>query len=418
VSGLPAASAIHPRIYRTVNALLPKLWASRLSPPADLDTRRLFDQARRRTGLDDFGADDGWRDRLALLIRSLRDEAKLNAIGMTIAHGTLINRLADRLRFVEHMKRRPAIGDRPLSAPVVICGHMRSGTTRLQRLMACDDRLVHTRLFETLSPVPPLAGRDRRAAVASLGAAFLRWVNPGTMAAHPTAASEPEEETGLLEFAFWGAQIEAQRRVPGFARHCEHADATHVYRGFADLLRLNGWHRGDDPAKPWLLKSPQYLQDLPALTAALPGARLVFMDRDPAAMIASGASLVWNQMVVQSDVVDPHWIGREWLAKTALREARARAFRAVYPPHLQLQLGFDDFERDWRAAIARVYAFIGLPLGQPLLAKMQAYLDRAAREHGYARHRYRLDDFGLTHADVDAALSASSTAAVAPASAR
>lgn len=406
MSSLPAASHIHPKLYRAANAALPALWAARLSPPADLDLGRLFDQAQRRTGLTDFGPDDGWRERLSILVRALEAEARLNAVGRTIAHGTLLNRLADRLRFVEHLRRKPEIVGRPLAAPVVICGHMRSGTTRLQRLLACDERFVHTRLFETVSPVPPLIGPDRRHLAARFGTTVLRWANPGTMEAHPTGPFEPEEETGYLEFDFWGAQIEAQRRVPGFARHCETADATGVYRTFANLLRLNGWRRGDDPVRPWLLKSPQYLQDLPALTAALPGARLIFMDRDPGAMVASACSLVWNQMVVQSDDVDAHWIGREWLQKTLLRERRARDFRQRYAPELQFSLSYDEVGHDWRAAIGRIYDFLGLPLGEPLLQRMQAYLDRAAAEHGYNRHKYRLEDFGLDRAEVTAAFSA------------
>lgn len=406
MTSLPAASRIHPKLYRAANAALPALWASRLSPPADLDLGRLFDQARRRTGLSDFGPENGWRERLSILVRALDEEAHLNAVGRTIAHGTLLNRLADRLRFVEHFRRNPAIASRPLAAPVVICGHMRSGTTRLQRLLACDERFVHTRLLETVSPVPPLRGPDRRHLTARFGTRVLKWVNPGTMEAHPTGPFEPEEETGYLEFDFWGAQIEAQRRVPSFARHCETADARVVYATFADLLRLNGWSRGDDPALPWLLKSPQYLQDLPALAAALPGARLIFMDRDPAAMVASACSLVWNQMVVQSDDVDPRWIGREWLEKTLLRERRARDFRQDYAPELQFRLSYDEVSHDWHGAIARIYDFLGLTLGEPLIGRMQAYLDRAAAEHGYSRHKYRLEDFGLDRAEVVAAFSA------------
>lgn len=405
MTGLPAATAIHPRLYRLANAGLPKLWAAGLSPPADLDPARLFTQARAKAGLDDFGADDGWRERLAILLEALTSEARLNPIGLTIAHGTLINRLADRLRLVEWKKRKPDVFQQPLSAPVIICGHMRSGTTRLQRLLACDDRFQHMRLFETLSPVPPLASPDRRMIWARFGLRFIGWANPGTQHAHPTAALEADEETGLLEFTLWGAQIEAQRRVPSFARHCETADATAVYQTFADLLRLIGWHRGHVAATPWLLKSPQYLQDLPALTAALPGARLVFVSRAPAALVASGCSLVWNQMVVQSDEVDPLWIGREWLAKTKLREARARDFAKRYPAHLQFRTGFEAMDADWRCELRRLYDFLDLELTPALLARMEDYLARAAREHSHTRHRYRLSDFGVSEDEAAAALS-------------
>lgn len=426
MSGLPAGRAVHPKAYRLANAALPKLWAARLLPPPDLDEGRLSRQARRASGLEDFGVDDGWRENLRVLTASMRAESQPNAIGRTIAHGSILKVLIDRLRAEALFSAHPEIRARPLAAPLVICGAMRSGTTRLQRLLACDPRFAHMRLFETLSPVPWkrsfTARRDPRIGWAARGVRFLNWANPGNAATHPTGALEADEETGLLEHSFWGAQIEAQRRVPSFARHCESADALPAYRRFADLLRMTGWFRGDDPELPWLLKSPQYLQDLPALTEVVPGARLIFMARDPAALVASGCSLVWHQMAVQSDTVDAAWIGREWLHKTALRQARARAFRANYPAALQFDVGFEAMERDWRGVMRALYDWLGLPLGADVLARMEAYLARAAAEHHHARHRYSLADFGLTRAEVEAATSPayrpSSTMADAAAAAR
>jgi hypothetical protein len=396
-----------PTALRFAERLLPKLWSAGVLPPPDLDEDRLFRQARRAAKLDDFGPDDGWRDNLSVLLCALRD-APMNAIGRTIAHGSILKVLVDRLRAEALLTAHPEIRARPLAPPLVICGHMRSGTTRLQRLLACDDRFAHLRLYETLSPVPrPHAGHDPRVRWAGLGLRFLNWVNPGNAAAHPTGPMEPDEETGLLEHSFWGAQIEAQRRIPAFARHCESADALPVYRRFADLLRLAGWFRGSDPKLPWLLKSPQYLQDLTALSEVFPDARFIFMTREANALVASGCSLVWNQMVVQSDVVDPAWIGREWLYKTALRQTRADAFRATLADTRAFALDFADMEQDWRGSVRRLYDWLGLPLGDTLMARMEAYM---ARERRHIGHRYRLADFGLTPEAVTAALAASSPA--------
>lgn len=405
MSSLPAASAVHPAYYRFANAALPKAWWSRILPLPDLDEDRLVRQACRIAGLTSFGEDDGWKQAMRVLIAALKDEAGLNAIGRTIAHGSILKVLVDRLRAEALFALHPEIRSRPLAGPIVICGAMRSGTTRLQRLLACDERLVHTRLFETLNPVPWkrsfTATVDPRTGYARRGVGFINWVNPANAHAHPTGTFEPEEETGFLEHSFWGAQIEAQRRVPSFARYCETADALPAYRRFADLLRMTSWFRNDDVAKPWLLKSPQYLQDLPALTSVLPGARLIFMDRAPAELVASGCSLVWNQMIVQSDDVDPVWIGREWLHKTALRADRARDFRRNYPSALHFTLGFEAMNADWRGEIYRLYDFLDLPLNAALLERMQAYLYRATTDHGFAHHRYRLEDFGLTRDEVE-----------------
>lgn len=129
------------------------------------------------------------------------------------------------------------------------------------------------------------------------------------------------------------------------------------------------------------------------------------MTRDASALVASGCSLVWNQMVVQSDAVDPAWIGREWLHKTALRQARADAFRVGLPDVRAFTLDFAEMERDWRAAVRHLYDWLGLPIGPALIARMEAYV---ARERRHVGHRYRLADFGLTPEAVAAAMAASS----------
>ncbi len=55
-------------------------------------------------------------------------------------------------------------------------------------------------------------------------------------------------------------------------------------------------------------------------------------------------------------------------------------------------------ERDWRAAMARVYRFLGMEL-EPALPAMEAYQRRAAALKRRP-HRYSLEEFGLSPARV------------------
>jgi hypothetical protein len=192
--------------------------------------------------------------------------------------------------------------------------------------------------------------------------------------------------------------------VPSFARHCEATDQTPAYRRMRTLLQMRCWFTGEDPARPYVLKTPQHMQDIEALHAVFPDSPLIFLHRDPVQLVASGASLAWNQMVIQSDHVDPLWVGQEWLHKTRHRlEVVARA-RERIPAHLQFDLGFEEVGADWRDAIRRTYAFLGRELTPGALAAMEAYVARAAAEHGYSRHRYVLEQFGLSAGDVREAL--------------
>jgi hypothetical protein len=383
--------------HRAISGALETGWRRRLLPDPPLDPEKLAADARRSTGLDDFGT--GWRSAFEALLRSLRDEAALNAIGRTFASGQISQLLRARLRAHELWRRHPEILDRPLAPPLIILGQARSGTTRLQRLLACDPEFLNLRFFESFEPVPPARRPDWRPLQARLVLGLLRFLNPALGEIHPVSPSAPDEPYGLFGFSFHGAQFEAQWRVPSFARFSQGRDRTAVYAEFKRLLQTVGWWRGDDPDRPWLLKAPQFMEDLAPLLDAFPGTRLIRLHRDPAILVASSASLVWNQMMVQSDEADPAWIGREWLDKTARRDEECRRALAVHPQAPQLELDYEAMERDWRGEMRKVYAFLGRSLTPQVEQRMQTYLDKAEAQ-GFRRHAYRLEDFGLSEAEV------------------
>ena len=379
------------------------LWRSGLAPRPRLDAGALEAAALRSAPRSTLGPDDEWRAPFELLLRSLREEADLNPLGLTMAHGQIVMMLRARMRGAALWQAHPEIVERPIRAPIGILGQMRSGTTRLQRLLASDDRFAHTRLHESLIPAPlgrAPGRRDGRRWRARAGLALLRRLNPEIGRIHPTAPSAAEEEFGLYSFAFGSAQYEAQWRVPAFSRWWEDADPRPLYREFRALLQTNGWFRGEPVERPLILKAPQFLQDLPALLDAFPDARLLVLERDLDAVIASSASLVWNQMRVQSDRAEKAWIGREWLRKTMLRRDRARAALDSRPDLPRLHVPFEAMNRDWRQEIGRIYGFLGLDLPAEAERRMAAYVAGATAHVG---HRYDLAQFGLSSLEVERA---------------
>ena len=195
---------------------------------AQLDKHFLMDQAVAATGLDDFG--DRWFERpFDELLDSVKHEARLNAAGDFSAMKQFHHVLRDRLYAQMWFKRHPEILARPLKNPVVIVGPMRSGTTRLHRLLASDQRFAHLRSFETISPVPRpefedvLAGEkeDFRPKLAARIMKVARLANPRTLSIHPTGPYEPEEELGLLVASMWSMKHDAQWHVPSYAQWCE-----------------------------------------------------------------------------------------------------------------------------------------------------------------------------------------------------
>lgn len=374
-----------------------------LSQPV-LDPDHLVAAARKRTGLKDLGNEDGWRDRLERLTQALHAEAALSPLGTVIAYGQLVSALADRARVHALWRRHPEILDQPIPQPIIVLGQMRSGSTRMQRLLACDPRFAHTRFFESWNPVPISRSRwlDDRRARAWIGLRCAQWLNPEFRVVHPTGLTQPDEEIGLHNVSIFGAAFEAQWRIPSFAKAGEHMDTQPVYAEFRRLLQTVAWLRKEQGTRPWVLKLPQFTQDLDSLLSAFPDARLVCLDRPAAALVASSASLVHGQMTVQSDAADPRWIGTEWLRKIALRQRRMAVYRARADVP-QVDVGFQAMGDDWEGEMRRVYAMLGLPLTDAVRGRMARYLDQP-RHRRLARHRYALGDFGLNEGQVARAM--------------
>lgn len=366
-----------------------------------LQKEALLAQARTATGLQDFG--DPWFERpFEVLLRSLDAEARLNPAGEIAAQKQFHHVLRDRLLTQWWFARHPEILARPLRRPVVIVGPMRSGTTRLHRLLAADRRFSHMRSFETISPVPRpefedvLSGEkeDFRPVLAARIMKVARLANPRTLSIHPTGPYEPEEELGLLVASFWGMKHEAQWHVPSYGRWCENTDATPAYRHLANLLRLIGWSQQVSSIRPWILKTPQHMLDLPALLTVFPDARLIFTHRDPEAVVGSAASLAWNQTILYSDHVDPETVGAEWLRKTRLQIERMQAARAAIPADRMIDVHYEDMDADWFRTMERVYRFLDLDMA-PAVAGMEDFIDRSRRLRSRP-HRYSLEQYGLT----------------------
>lgn len=367
-----------------------KGWCSRPSlDPAELWAKALL-SAPATGELGGRSAEDAadFRLRLEQLCASLQAEARLNPLGLTMAHGQLVRVIRHRLLFGALWQARPEFLKTPLAAPIIVVGQMRSGTTRLHRLLAADPAHAATRFCDSWHPLPRRP--DTRPMWSGMSLMVARALDPWLDAIHPFGVTRPDEELGWLAHALDHCAYEAQWRVPAFTAFSEARDPAPVYREFARLLATDAaWH--GNAARPRVMKVPQFAEDLPALLAQFPTARVVRARRDARDTLASAMSLVANQMTIQSDTVDLAWIESECRRKLALREARMDAALADFTGPLA-QLDFAALDGDWAGEMARVYAEIGLDFSAEAVAAMQAEIGRARRSAHHA-HRANYREF-------------------------
>jgi hypothetical protein len=345
---------------------------------------------------------------LRILLRSLEYEADLNPLGRYLTRISLLRLLKHRLWAEDLFQRHPEILQREIKAPVVIVGLARSGTTRLHRLLAADEQFLHLKSWESVNPVPwPQSfNTDHDPRIANIEGALkaVLYMSPQIAAVHPLGAHEVEEEVGLLQHAFSSQIFEVQAKIPEFAQWLMSHEQTYAYQYMSKLMKLISWFRKDDPDKPWVMKTPQHMQDLDALIRVFPDARLVFSHRDPIKAVGSACSMTWNAIVRDSNSIDPMWVGQEWFAKTLAMVKKTQGIRdADIPANRQLDVLYADINRDWQHEIARIYQFIDLPFTTAAKANMEAW--RAAnKQHQHGAHKYSLAQFGLDARTVDNAL--------------
>lgn len=371
------------------------------------ERRALFDEgslladAQRKAGHTDFG-DPVFREPLRVLLASLA-EAPLNAAGALVLRSSIRRSLVQRLRAQYWETQHPEIGREPVAAPIVVVGQMRSGTTLIQRLLACDPRLYCALGWEIGEPAPRpgtvWTEVDPRIADAETRARQMREFAPDLYAIHPTAALEADEEIVFLADAFLSHVPEASCHVPAYRAWLDHQDFTPAYLHLMRMVRLLQWQKRLRGAacERWLLKTPAHLGYLDTLFAVFPGARVIHMHRSPLETIPSGASLNWTLWKTYADAVDPAEVGRQWLERMSWTTRRALAVRDHLPDANGrfVDVWYRDAVADPLACVERIYAALGLALAPDTRRRMERWLAADARAKGSA-HEYTAARFGLS----------------------
>lgn len=394
----------HPLLVKFINWVIRGLNFIGL-PEIDLSEEALLAKARRETGLDRFG-NESFFSGLRVLLKSIETEAQLNPFGRLYARENIVISLKNRLWANACFEAHPEILQRKIVAPIIIIGPHRSGTTRMHRMMASDARLQHLKTWEGFNPAPrigsPELGRAARykEVKKSLGMA-QRFLYPGAFVGHPMDADWAEEEMLLLNHTFCSFSILGSYNVPSYYQWFLEHDKAADYRYMADLMRLISWSRGDAEDKRWVLKNPQHMLDLDVLMKVFPDAQLVFTHRDPLKTVASVMSLMWHYAVQHTDLPCREPIKNTWLDFCEQAARRCIKMRESIPATQQLDVYYEEMNRDWRAAMRRVYDFSGIEFTPETEHALGTWLTNSEKENRHGGHRYSLEDFGTTAKEVD-----------------
>lgn len=366
---------------------------------AGFDVESLNAEARRLTGLDDFGPNN-FDEPLRVLIDNILREGNLTEKGLAQARHSMIKHLSTRLRMQEFFVRHPEIEGQEIVAPVVIVGLQRTGTSKLFANIAADPQWNVLYTWQALNPIPPAGWEpgmpDDRLADAEAFCEQQRFMAQ----AHKFEARAPEMEALLMAQGFMSNS--GQYLIPEHSRWMETADYLPLYRQLKRQLQFLQWQNRSEPGRRWILKTPGHLYALETLKAVFPDAKLVMTHRHPRSSVGSMCKLVEITQAQVAKSVDRNVIGRTWLR---IMSSSIGNFMRLYRREgadAAINVSFHDLVGDPLPAIQRIYAFAGAPYTNET-EEAAARWHAENPQHSEGKFEYELADYGISDADIEAA---------------
>ncbi|MFG1785355.1 sulfotransferase family protein [Rhodococcus oryzae] len=361
----------------------------------------LHASATRMTGLTDFGTDD-YTEALGVLLDSYASDEDLTPFGSKISRVFLRGALVARLLSEAAWKQHPEHADVPIERPIFVTGLPRTGTTALHRLLTVDPahQGLEMWLTEMPQPRPPRESWESNPVFQGIEAQFSKHhvEHPEFMGVHYMSAAEVEECWQLLRQTFKSVSYECLANLPTYSKWLEGQDWTNAYARHKKNLQLIGL---PDRDRRWVLKNPSHLFALDELLAVYPDALIVQTHRAPSTIIPSVCSLAEQATDGWSNKFRGEVIGRSQLELWARGLEQFNAARAQHDPAQFIDVDYQDFVADPLGTVEGIYTRFDLPLTTQAQQAMEAMHEESRSGDRRPAHKYTLEEFGLTAAEVE-----------------
>jgi len=368
---------------------MPELTQSIPDADALLDQYALPEQIRRNA-----------RVGLVELVAALREEP-LNANGVARALATIHEDLGRLQDILDDRARYPEIAAVEIRQPMFILGLPRCGTSALHALIGADPQIRTPLQWEVNAPSPPpgAPGQDVTQRIADYDLYLHERLGPAyddMQKAHPFGPMVPQECGSFMTTSFQSSNPCMSYRLPRFYEWFQGIDATFRYEVHKMWLQHLGWRTG---RTHWVLKIQEHMYKMPGLRRVYPDAVFVQPHRDPTTVIASISQLILTLRSPGYDGQDRRALGREMLHLWHDGSVCLMRHRAEHPDLPIHDIRYQELIADPVATIGDIYRRFGWDFTPQSADAILGWLrDNPAGKHG--KHRYDLDDFGLTVDDI------------------
>ncbi len=382
------SQAVQTKVFRVEQFRNPTTTPERRAEPEAAETELLdlavdgiLDDARKLTGLVDFGPAD-FVERLERLAGELAANDNLWRHSKARMRASFVKAASNRLRNRAYLDANPEVANEVIDRPIIIVGLPRSGTTHLENLIASDRRLRHLPVWlgSEAAPgpgeTPQASGTDPRWLRAD--AHWQRMSQNAIMAAmheHSPDHACGENELQMPDFTTY--QWEWMAEVPDWRDYYLSHDQTPHYAYGKRMLQAIAHQYPSD--QRWILKGNQHSEQIPALMANYPDAYVVQIHRDPLAILQSvltmrGLSVLSDQKHPDIEAHVAYWVDRiERMLRAYLRDMD------TVPAGQRLDILFGEVIADDVGTAQKVLQFAGLPSTSDSIGDMRSYMDSHPR---------------------------------------
>jgi hypothetical protein len=350
-----------------------------------LNCEALCAEARRRTGLADFG-EPPIETALSTLVNSLELQADLHPLGRFLMWVHLRGLLETRLRLTQAWREhQEAMDTSMIQRPVFITGMPRSGSTFLHELMAEDPENRAPRVWEVMFPIPTQkdvrSSVDLRIRKAEACLWWFRRLAPLADAVYPMRASTPHECVGIHSYTMLSEEFVITCRIPAYEAFLREGNLGPAYawqKRFLQYLQLSGPHR------KWILKSPEHVYGLDHLLSVFPDAVVVQTHRNPLEVLKSSLHL--------NEVLERVFAYPGDRTQTGIREAKSliesmeaiRSFRKAHPEFAGrfIDVHYNELVSHPFEVVRQIYQRLDRNLVEPASELIQGLAARRSRYKG------------------------------------
>ena len=315
----------------------------------------------------------------------------------------------------------PAWREARVERPVFIFANPRSGTTMLHRLLSLDEsrwstvKLYQTlfasvtfhRLFAGLATLDQRLcfGLVRRCTVGLLNWLFFesRWKD-----IHEMGLDKAEEDECTFVYSMHTPTAMLLSPFPDELRDLAWLDARppaereEVMDHYEGTLRrlIHAESLGDtEGRRRYLNKNVFFTPRIRTLAERFPDATFVYLVRHPYDGLGSFLSMFYAAWKTHSPDIDKNSPEAKALARFGMDYLRyALELERSLPRDRFVRIRYDELVADPKATVERLYARLGEHVDPFFAARLEAATAQQRRHQ--SRHRYSLEEYGLTEAEV------------------